>query len=137
MYRSVNDQVSSYISDLIPPPVGEDTAYTSRNQNRTELSKTSCIPSSISLRNNLDDNIRTSASLNSFKYRFKRPTPTSRKFLLSIYKQSWFLSMMQSRIWNNCSSLFNDLYINHLISDPMCTRIRGNENAIHFFPSLP
>ena len=65
MYGSVNDQVSSYISDLIPPPVGEDTAYTSRNQNRTELFKTSCIPSSISLWNNLDDNIRTSASLNS------------------------------------------------------------------------
>ena len=64
MYKSVNGQVPSYITDIIPPLVRETTNYPLRNQNnitvpfcRTELYRKSCIPSSISLWNNLDEKL--------------------------------------------------------------------------------
>ena len=54
MYKSVTGLVPTYISDLIPPIVGEISTYALRNQNditvpfcRTEISRKSCIPSSI------------------------------------------------------------------------------------------
>ena len=46
VYRSVNGLVPSYVSDLIPPLVGEANAYNLRNNNnitvpfcRTEISR--------------------------------------------------------------------------------------------------
>ena len=79
MYRSANMLVPSYITDLIPPVVRETTNYPLINQNniatpycRTELLRKSCIPSSIAMWNSLDDNLRNSPSLNSFKYNLKK-----------------------------------------------------------------
>ena len=79
MYKSVNGQVPSYIIDIIPPLVRETTNYPLRNQNnitvpfcRTDLYRKSCIPSSITLWNNLDENLRNSSSLSSFKYALKQ-----------------------------------------------------------------
>ena len=78
MYRSVNGLVPTYISDIIPPLVYETTDYPLRNQNnitipfrRTEISRRSCIPSSITLWNALDEELRASPSLASFKYQLK------------------------------------------------------------------
>ena len=39
---------------------------------RTELFRKSCIPSSVTMWNSLDDNLRNSSSLNSFKYNLKK-----------------------------------------------------------------
>ena len=78
MYKSVNDLAPTYISDLIPPSVGEISTYTLRNQNditvpfcRTEISRESCIPSSISAWNSLDIELRNAPSMASFKYQLK------------------------------------------------------------------
>ena len=74
MYKAVNDLTSEYISDLIPHFVRDVTNYSLRNYNnlrvpftRTEISRKSCIPSSISLWNSFDEEIRTSSSLSCFK----------------------------------------------------------------------
>ena len=79
MYRSVNGLVPTYISDITPPLVHETTDYPLRNQNnitipfcRTEISRRSCIPSSITLWNALDEELRASPSLASFKYQLKK-----------------------------------------------------------------
>ena len=76
MYKSVNGLVPSY---AIPPLVGETNAYNLRNNNnitvpfcRTEISRKSCIPSSISAWNSLDIELRNSPSLSSFKYQLKK-----------------------------------------------------------------
>ena len=81
MYRSVNGLVPTYISDITPPLVNETTDYPLRNQNnitipfcRTEISRRSCIPSSITLWNALDEELRASSSLASFKYQLKKKT---------------------------------------------------------------
>ena len=78
MYKSINGLVSTYVSDLIPPSVGEIRTYTLRNQDnitvpfcRTEILRKSCIPSSISAWNSLDIELRNSPSLARFKYRLK------------------------------------------------------------------
>ena len=81
MYKSVNGLVPSYVSDLIPTLVGETNAYNLRNNNNitvpfcwTEISRKSCIPSSISAWNSLDIELRNSPSLSSFKYQLKKNT---------------------------------------------------------------
>ena len=78
MYKSVNGIVPPYILDIIPPLVRETTDYPLRNQNniavpfcRTEISRKSCIPSSITLWNALDEETRNSPSVSSFKYQLK------------------------------------------------------------------
>ena len=78
MYKAVNDLTPDYISDLIPHFVGDTTTYPLRNNNnlavpftRTEISCKSCIPSSISLWNSLDEEIHTASSLSCFKSKLK------------------------------------------------------------------
>ena len=67
MYKLVNGLVPSYISDLIPPPIHETTNYPLRDQNNitvpfcsTKIARRSCIPSSITLWNSLDEELRNS-----------------------------------------------------------------------------
>ena len=86
MFKTMNGFVPPYISDLIPPVIREVTNYPLRNQNnittpfcRTKILRYSCIPSSISLWNSLDESLRNSLFLNSFKYRLKGNNPNLRK----------------------------------------------------------
>ena len=44
-----------------------------------------------------------------------------------------YLSIIHARIRNNCSNLNNDLFLNHLKSDPICACGTGAEDAEHFF----
>lgn len=78
MYKAVNGLIPEYICDLIPPFVRDVTNYPLRNNNnltvpftRIEISRKSCIPSSISLWNSLDEDIRSSSSLPCFKNKIK------------------------------------------------------------------
>ena len=48
-----------------------------------------------------------------------------------------FLSVIHARIRNNCINLYNDLYLNHLMSDPLCSCNLENENAEHYFFRCP
>lgn len=140
MYRSMNDLVPSYITDLIPPVIRETTNYPLRNQNnitqlfcRTELFRKSCIPSGITLWNSLDENLRNSSSLDSFKYQTKRHYLDVSVVPHYYINCDRYLSVMHSRIRNNCSNLSNDLYINHLTMNPLCTCNQEIENAEHYF----
>ena len=124
MYKSVNDLVPTYISDLIPPSVGEISTYTLRNQNditvpfcRTEISRKSCIPSSISAWNSLDIELRNAPSMASFKYQLKKYQNNSK--VPTYYRAgNRYISVLHARVRNNCSNLFSDLYINHLSLSP-------------------
>ena len=128
MYKSVNGQWPSYITDIIPPLVRETTNYPLRNQNnitvpfcRTELYRKSCIPSSVSLWNNLDENLRNSSSLSSFKDALKQVSSNINNVPLYYIKGDRFLSVIHARIRNNYSNFYNDLYLNHLMPDPLCS----------------
>ena len=47
------------------------------------------------------------------------------------------LSVMHARIRNNCSNLSYDLYLNHLISNPLCSCNLEIEDAEHFLFRCP
>ena len=49
-----------------------------------------------------------------------------------------YLSVTHSRVRNKCSNLSNDLYLNHLTMNPLCSCNQEIEieNAEHFFLSL-
>ena len=79
IFKAVNGLTHNYISDLIPPLVRTTTNYSLRNNNdfvvpyaRTEISRKSCIPSSLSLWNSLDSDIRSSNCTSHFKSNLKR-----------------------------------------------------------------
>ena len=78
MYKVSNQLVPSYISDIMPPLVSDVSNYPLRNSSnysvpyiRTEGSRRSYVPSSVSLWNNLDETVRNSSTINSFKNNVK------------------------------------------------------------------
>ena len=139
MYKSVNSLVPTYISDLIPPSVGEISTYTLRNQNditvpfcRTEISRKSCILSSISAWNSLDIELRNLPSMASFKYQLKKHQNNSK--VPTYYRAgNRYISVLHARIKNKCSNLLSDLYINHLSPSPTCNCSEEVEDAEHYF----
>ena len=111
MYKSVNGIVPPYISDIIPPLVRETTDYPLRNQNniavpfcRTEISRKSCIPSSITLWNALDEETRNSPSVSSFKYQLKNRQTNSKVPSFYLTGNRYF-SVLHARLRNKCSNL--------------------------------
>jgi hypothetical protein len=139
VYKAKKGLLPDYLSSLFPPTVSEISSYPLRNNNdyvtiarRTQLYNASFLPSSLELWNNLDPNIRNSQTLNIFKSRlknlFKAPTVPKHYF----YGQR-YLSILHTRLRNNCSNLNNDLYNNHLREDPFCQCDIVIENAEHFF----
>ena len=139
MYKSVNGLVLSYISDLMPPPIHETTNYPLRDQNnitvpfcRTEIARKSCIPSSITLWNSLDEELRNSSTLASFKYQLKNLQNKSKVPHYYIVSNR-YLSVLHARIRNNCSYLSSDLFMNHLSPSSMCRSSDESEDAEHFF----
>ena len=105
IFKSVNGLTPSYISDLIPPLVRNTTNYPLRNSNnlvvpfnRTEISRKSCIPSSVSLWNSLDSNIRSSNSTSHFKTNLKRLRSTNSKVPSYYNTGDRYLSVLHARI---------------------------------------
>ena len=139
MYKISNNLVPHYIEELIPPLVGNRSQYQLRDsQNyenihtRTNILQKSCIPSSISLCNNLEQEIRSSSTYSSFKS--KLSDKNKRVKISNIYCiGNRYISLLHARLRNNCSHLNEDLYINHLRLDPMCDCYTGVENAEHYF----
>ena len=146
IFKSVNGLTPSYISDLTPPLVRNTTNYPLRNRNnlvisynRTEISRKSCIPSSVSLWNSLDSNIRLSNSTSHFKTNLKRQRSTNSKVpsYFDTRDSYMYLSVLHARIRNKCSNLHNDLHNNHLRPTFECNCNQGIEDAEHFFFRCP
>ena len=139
MYKSVNGLAPTYISYLIPPSVGEISTYTLPNQNditvpfcRTEISRKSCIPSSISAWNSLDIELRNSPSMASFKYQLNKHQNNSK--VPKYYRAgNRYISVLHARIRNTCSNLLSDLYMNYLSPSPTCSCSEEVEDAEHYF----
>ena len=141
MFKVSNNLVPHYVEELIPPLVGNRTQYEfSDSQNfdnfyaRTSLLQKSCIPSSICLWNNLEQEIRNSTSISSFKSKVSKMTMTKPTKIPNIYCiGNRNISVLHARLRNNCSNLNEDLYQNHLRLDPMCEYGNEIENAENYF----
>ena len=144
IFKAVNGLTPNYISDLIPPLVRNTTNYALRNNNdfvvpyaRTEISRKSCIPSSLSLWNSLETNIRSSNCTSHFKSNLKRLRSAITKVPSFYLTGDIYLSVLHARIRNKCSNLNNDLFNNHLSPTPLCNRCQETEDAEHFFFICP
>ena len=119
--------------------VGNRSQYQLRNsqnyehlQARTRLLQNSYIPSSVSLWNNLQQEIRNCTTFGSFKLKLSSISKQDR--IPSIYLiGNRRLSVIHARIRNNCSNLNKDLFLNHLKSDSICDCRNDVKNADHSF----
>ena len=144
MYKAVYGVIAEYISDLILPFITDVTNYHLRNNNnltipftRTETSRKSCISSSVSLWNSVDENTRKSSSLSCFKNNLRYLRTDGNQVPHNYLCGDRYWSVFHTRIRNNCSNLNNDLYNNHLSLDPYCNCGNEIEDAEHFFFNSP
>ena len=135
-YKCSNNLVPDYISDIIPPLVGEVSNYPLRNRQniasmytRTEISRKSCIPSAVSDWNNLNNNVREIDTFVSFKNDVLDTTHVPSYFLKGLRR--W--AVLHARLRNNFSDLKSDLFQKHLRNLLSCICGSINENAIHYF----
>ena len=147
MYRIINNLTPSYLSNILPPKIGNNVSYNMRNAHnfnlpvmRTESFKQSFIPRGIKLWNSLELNTRNSTSLSSFNYEI-----TKAKYNKIILMKSKlyafgkrFTNVMHSRLRVGCSKLNYDLCFNLKVKDnSYCPCGDPSENAYHYFFECP
>ena len=93
----------------------------------------SCLPSAVSLWNELSPNIKQCETFTTFQYQLKLHLFGIRKVPEYFLKGNRFLSVMHARIRNQCSNLNGDLFRNYLSNSPACSCGYETEDANHYF----
>ena len=143
VHRAKLGLLPSYLNDIFPNNVSTISNYSLRNSDnfitvprRTELFNKSFIPSSVDMYNQLDINIKSSATISSFKVhmkeKFKCPSVPNH-FIVG----NRFYSVIHARLRNGCSALNFDLNRNHLSEVTSCQCGSPVENAEHYFFKCP
>ena len=119
----------------MPPLVREATNYNLRNSNNmrnlrvnTNLFYNSFFPSSIWAWNDLSDEIKSSPSVSSFKYRLNRNRQIPPKYFNAGSRMD---QILHARLRMECSSLNSYLYRKNIVPSPSCS-CGGFENSYHF-----
>ena len=135
-YKMKNNLTPAYLSDLVPPLVGDENRYHLRNadhiqniRTRTDSYYRSFLPSVIREYNQLSEQIRQATSLTSFKRLLNNDLPVVPKYFLIGERK---LQILHTRLRTNCSSLRSDLFNKNIIDSPLC-ECGVIENASHFF----
>ena len=144
-FKIKNGITPDYLNNFFPETVGISTPYNLRNRNdynvlntRTELFRNSFIPSCISLWNNLPEAICNSGTLTLSKSQLISHCFNPSKIPCFYFTGSRFLSVMHSRLRNNCSNLNNDLFLNRLSPNSTCQKCgHEKEDAEHYFMQCP
>jgi hypothetical protein len=144
MYKATNNQLPSYVTNLIPPQVNEITNYNLRNRNdittpntRLEIYKSSFIPSTVQLWNDLDPTLKSIDSLKQFKTACSQQIYTEYTVPPYFIEGDRFSSVMHARIRCNCSNLNSDLCNNYIRDNPFCDCGDVVEDAEHYFFQCP
>lgn len=141
MYKIVNHEAPSYLINLMPNRVNEQTPYQLRNNQNFDVPfsrlcsfENSFFPSTLRLWNGLDLETRNSSSLMEFKRKIKtlQEKPTS---YVVVGQRTHEISLV--RIKHNCSSLNADLNRVNIVPSPFCTCGPNIENAYHYFFNCP
>ena len=144
-YKINNEITQEYLNNVFSETVGLSTPFNLRNRNdynvlntRTELFRNSYIPSCIILWNNLPEHIRNSDTLTSFKSQLTNHCFKPSKITCFYTTGSRLLSVLHSRLRNNCSNLNDDLFSNHLRPNAICENCgHEREDAEHYFMQCP
>ena len=140
-YKMHNKVCPQYLCNCLPPTVSSISDHNLRNnenyttpRSRLRMSLTSFIPSTVSLWNNLDLNVRNSPNISCFKSRIKEKTVKSPEYY---GEGSRKLSILHARLRHQCSSLNSDLYRINITNDPKCQCGAPYEDSIHYLMECP
>lgn len=135
-YKIINQLVPSYLYNLLPSPLLDNTGYNLRNRNdlnqyrlRTEKFRRSIFPDCIRLFNSLPCEVRNSLTMNDFSSKISEQSLPNRLF----YGFSRKLGIIHAQFRMNCSNLNGHLFSLHVIDDPTCICSNEIENCEHFF----
>ena len=140
MYQMINGYSPEYLLQLIPPMRADATRYQLRNRynisipiTSSEIYKNSFIPSTIRLWNQLDESIRQSPNISSFKKQISHEHTPPKHFLIGKRQRNIILTKLR----HNCSSLNFDLYRVNLKGSPQCLCGATEETVEHYFMFCP
>lgn len=135
-YKILNGLTPHYLSDLLPPLVGNTNPYNLRNSGniqlfraRTNLFFNSFFPSTVRAWNNLSEDIKDANSVAAFKYRLNRNIKKPPKYYNAGSRKG---QILHSRLRMECSSLNSHLYRKNIVPSPSC-ECGGFESPYHFF----
>lgn len=141
LYRIINNEAPSYLSDLLPNTVGVYTQYNLRNSSNFEIPfarlcsyDNSFFPSTLKLWNELPLHVRNSSSLVQFKNSVRKEVVKPPNYLYVGHRK---YNILLTRLRHRCSSLNSDLYNVNIISFSNCNCGALTENAYHFFFECP
>ena len=124
-YKMIHKETPEYISNLVPPLVGNRNNYSLRNEHnlqsvhaRTKLYSESFLPSVVREWNDLSLEIRNSTSLPSFKTAIGRHDTHS----IPIYYYTGYrkAQILHTRLRTNCSCLNLTLFQKNIVDSPLC-----------------
>ena len=141
MHKIINKNVPSYLSDILPPKVGDAVEYGLRNRCnfipiacRTEKLRKSFIPDGLRLWNDLEAEVRSIEDIPEFKNRLK--DVSTKSFKLFNFGER-HLNIIHSQLRLQCSNLKAHLYSLHVVDDPHCHCNAEVEDSSHFFMQCP
>ena len=135
-YKMTHSLAPLYLSSLVPQSVSNISRYNLRNSNnlqtldaRTSLYYNFFLPSTVRAWNNVNDEVKQSDSLNTFKgFLTKDKLLVPKHFYVGHRK----VQVLHTRLRTNCSSLNLDLFTRNISDSPLC-QCGSVENAQHFF----
>ena len=143
MYKIINKHTPAYLFNIIQPFMNTNNTYTFRNNRifnvpltRTNSYKNSFFSSTMNNWNALDDNIRNSMTISSFKNKLKKHSPItiSETFINCVPRR---LNVVLCQLRNQASDLNYDKFSDHLVEDCTCPCGANIENTEHFFFHCP
>ena len=140
LYKMINDLTPPYLQQLIPQRVQEQTRYPLRNVTnfvipavRTTYHFNSFLPSTLRQWNLLDQDVRESPSLQTFKYKLNSQYRTPPIYFDTI-QTSRKGQILHARLRLECSSLNHHLFKKNLVESPLCS-CGASETTFHFLLS--
>ena len=137
MFKIVNNETPSYLKNLLPNRVGDQTHYQLRNNKTYEVPysrlcsyENSYFPSTLRLWNELDQDTRNVSLVLEFKSRIKSPVTNKPTNYTIPRERANEISL--TRIKHNCSSLNADLNRVSIVPSALCSCGTANETAKHY-----
>ena len=136
-HKIVHNIAPSYLRDLLPLTVGQNTHYHLRNQMnfieprcRLDFYRKSFFPSTINMWNSLPQSLREITNLNSFKRSITERTISVPRFYFNGERK---YAILHARLRNKCSNLNHDLFTNHISLTEKCACNANHETTFHYF----
>ncbi|MCG8113032.1 MAG: reverse transcriptase domain-containing protein [Candidatus Thiodiazotropha taylori] len=134
-FKMKNGLAPNYLSSLVPPSVGNTSAYQLRNalnistvHASSQLYYNSFLPSVIRDWNDLPDEVRNSTSSDSFKRKLNANVGTPPKYYLFGNRLG---QIYHARLRTNCSALNQHLFSKNIVDNPLC--VCGSIEDTHHF----